>query len=575
MTSPHYHLVPKSLDANLAFRKEMLALGASSKNDAMALWQMCRDDILFYLNTFGWVYEPRPRSVGANLPFITYSYQDDAIIKLQANLGHDDVLVEKSRDMGASWICLAVIEHAWHFLDGLSFLLLSRIEDLVDKSEDPKALFWKLDHMHAMQPKWLLPAMHRQRMHLINYDLGCTIDGASTTGEAATGDRRTAIMLDEFSKVPDGHAMLSSTRDATDCRIFNSTPMGSADAFAEMRNTMLENAPQNVITLHWSAHPDKAKGIWTDESKTSRFKFRSPWYDEQCKRTPNPVEISRELDIEFAASDYQFFAGVFDKLAPKCTPPDYVGELVDTPEGPRFEVRAGGHLKVWGVIEDGRLPVRQYVIGGDIAMGTGASNTVLSMVDGETKKRVAEWVSKRHRPDQAADEAVRIAKWLATPASSAYMVWERQGPGQAFGNRVIELGHLNVFFHRNEKSLAKKPTDSPGWISTTDNKNALLSEYRRALHAGEYINPSAEAVEELKQFMCFASGEIAHVKSKNNFNPTGTGGNHGDFVIADALSWHAVKTYQKTEQKTEEIMPGSLAFRRIIRQKRTQTDIFW
>ncbi len=573
--APHIHLVPKDPIANARFRREMLAMGAGSKSDAMALWRMCQRDILFYLNTFGFLYEPR---ASAALPWITYPFQDYMILKMKSNVGKRDTLVKKSRDMGASWACLSVYEHEFHFEELRSFLLLSRIEELVDKTGNSKALFWKVDFLHQQQPKWLLPRMERQHMHLENLDLRSTIDGASTTGEAATGDRRTGIMLDEFAKcVQTGHAMLSSTRDATNSRIFNSTPGGVGDAFYEMCQTMTQHNPDDVITAHWSLHPEKSKGIWWDDGKKTHYKFRSPWYDNECKRTPNPVEISRELDIDFEGSDYQFFAGVFERLEKLCTPPDFIGDVHNTTDGPRFEVHAGGNLRLWGPVEDGRLKSdRPYVIGGDISMGTGASNSALSIVDGHTKKKVGEYTTKTMRPDQFADVAVRLAKWLRSPAGeAAFMIWERQGPGTAFGNRVLELGHNNVYFHRNEKTVTKKPTDSPGWVSTTDNKNALLSEYRRALHADEFFNPSAEAIAETRQFVCMATGEIIHVKSKNNFNPTAAGANHGDICISDALAWHAVRHYQKKTEENTEIPTGSLAHRRLIRLERRHSQDYW
>jgi len=44
--------------------------------------------------------------------------------------------------------------------------LVSRVEDLVDKTDDPKSLFWKIDFIHKHLPKWLMPDFERQKMHL-------------------------------------------------------------------------------------------------------------------------------------------------------------------------------------------------------------------------------------------------------------------------------------------------------------------------------------------------------------------------------------------------------------------------
>ena len=133
-------------------------------------------------------------------------------------------MIEKSRDMGASWMCLMAFEWVWHFHSISSFLLVSRKEDLVDKTNDPRSLMWKIDYMHKNQPRWLLPSIGRSNFHIINHDTGSTIDGESTTGDVARGDRRTAILLDEFASVDQGARVLAATGDATDCRVMNSTP---------------------------------------------------------------------------------------------------------------------------------------------------------------------------------------------------------------------------------------------------------------------------------------------------------------------------------------------------------------
>lgn len=146
MTSPFYHLVPKEYKANLEFRRRVVKLGCESRENARQLWIMCARDILFYINAFCFIFEPRD---ARTLPFITYDYQDDAILEIQACIGNYDLVIEKSRDMGASWCCITVLEHPWHFGDQQTFLMLSRKEQLVDdKKADPKSLFYKVDFLH-------------------------------------------------------------------------------------------------------------------------------------------------------------------------------------------------------------------------------------------------------------------------------------------------------------------------------------------------------------------------------------------------------------------------------------------
>ena len=78
-----------------------------------------------------------------------------------------------------------------------SFLLVSRVQDYVDKPGNPKALFWKIDFLLNNFPPWLKPrgyreANHRRLLHIENPENGSVIDGESTTGNVSRGDRRTA-----------------------------------------------------------------------------------------------------------------------------------------------------------------------------------------------------------------------------------------------------------------------------------------------------------------------------------------------------------------------------------------------
>ncbi|MCX5637099.1 MAG: hypothetical protein NTX52_05325, partial [Planctomycetota bacterium] len=256
--TPFYDLVPKDFFANLEFRREMIMLGASDPEAAEELWIMCSRDPLFYINTFVWTYDPRKNP--AALPFITYDYQDEALIEVFRAIGHYDLLTKKSRDMGASWIYIVAPEYLWHFRQLQSFLFVSRVQDLVDKTEDPDCLFWKLDFIHKNLPQFLLPSINRTKLHIYNIDNGSTIDGSSTTGDVARGGRRTAILLDEFASVEEGYAVLSATRDATRCRLFNSTPKGVGNAFYDMTQTDIK-----VLRFHWSQHPEKKPGLYTSK----------------------------------------------------------------------------------------------------------------------------------------------------------------------------------------------------------------------------------------------------------------------------------------------------------------------
>lgn len=316
-----YHRVPKNPGLNLAYRRKVIEDADGSPSVQAALRNACKADLLFWVNTFLWTYDPR-KSASPHLPFVTWPFQDRTLLTLQECRGNEDVLIEKSRDMGASWMCLVAFLHAWQFMEGQAFAIISRNQDLVDKPGDADCLYWKLDYLLKHQPRWLLPNFERLRLHLENVENGSTIDGFSTTGNVLRGGRRTAALVDEFAafEPADGYAALAATQHATRSRIFNSTPQGAAGAFYEMAQSGIRKE-----RLHWTLHPEKIAGLYYDD----RGKARSTWYDNECQRTPIPALIAQELDIDYAGSASMFFdALLIEKLiALDSRPPYHEGRL--------------------------------------------------------------------------------------------------------------------------------------------------------------------------------------------------------------------------------------------------------
>src|SRR5678815_5530700 len=148
--------VPDTLEDNVAFRYVLYELAARDSGLQRALCEMCQANILFWVNAFVWTYDPRREEKA--IPFITYDFQDEAILEIQAAIRDQEPLViPKSRDMGASWMVMLVFDHmATHERD-CQFFVLSRKGDLVDKKGDRNSLFWKIDFVHEMLPPWLRP----------------------------------------------------------------------------------------------------------------------------------------------------------------------------------------------------------------------------------------------------------------------------------------------------------------------------------------------------------------------------------------------------------------------------------
>ncbi len=606
LVSPHYDLVPKDFDANIKFRREILQMAGMDPAVAIQLKQMCAEDLLFYVNTFCWTYDPRSKV--PITPFITYeSFQDEAMLSIADCIAiGEDYAMPKSRDMGASWMGLTVYEWCWHFKDNLSFLLISRNEDYVDKKGNPKALFWKIDFLHQHQPRWLLPTgrhlgdkdPHRRLLHLGNADNGSVIDGESTTGDAGRGDRRTAMFIDEHAafELNDGFRILRATRDTTKCRGFNSTPQGANNGFYEV----VHNTAARQIRLHWSKHPGKGRGLYQFSKetglerfddfegmvdvyekgevgkKTVRFpeeypfkldgKLRSPWYDGECARCVSEMEIAQELDIDFLGSDYQFFDAEFiGKIREKyCRKPMLIGDLEYDPETctpKRFVENPKGNLLLWVQLDGEYRPAkdRRFVLGSDVSAGTGASNSVTSVADRDTGEKVAVWRDSNTVPKDFARVTMSLGKWF----NKGLLIWDATGPtGETFKKTVVKQGYGNIYYRRNEKKVTRQITEEPGVFLNGAARTVLFEDYRDALSNHKFINHSETGLQECLQFIRKPDGSIEHSAAANSQDPSGARTAHGDEVVADALACMGV-TEHETMQKKEspEVPVGSLAWR--------------
>lgn len=543
----------KDLAGNLRLRRRLLEACRGSERVRDAVFTMCSRDILFWVNLFCWTYDPRnlgnPGSVAhrrlpKTIPFVTFEYQDDALRLLQwCVMNGVDGLIEKSRDMGASWVFVMVFDWFFLFRRMSTFLMVSRKEDLVDKKEDPDSLFWKLDFLHESMPQWMVPEISRQKLHFRNNVLGGTIDGESTTGDVGRGGRRTAIALDEFAAVPDDESqgVINATNDATDCRIFNSTPKGVGNAYHQQ--TRRDDIVR--IRMHWSQHPHKRDGLYYCEKGKCPLhpeggQPHSKWYDRECRRRGwNSTAIAQELDIDYSRAGGTFFSGpLIEELVTATSRYRlFEGELeydaaLAAPQ--RFVPVAGGSLRMWVVPDvSGNVPQSEYAIGCDIAEGTGASFSCASVVSLRTGEKVAEYTNPLLKPYQFAALVVSLARrFVDERGVPAFLIWEANGPGREFGDHIVKrLGYTRVWHRpRMANSIRSK---FPGWQSTADEKIALFGAYRRSLAERLFVNRSAPALKETVKYVTNDNG-VPEYRGAMDMNRVGS--SHGDVVVADALA---------------------------------------
>lgn len=238
---------------------------------------------IFFIENFGWTASTRMHI--KNLPFILFDFQKDLVRKLIEHIdGGRDFFIEKSRDMGISWVVASYVSlWYWLFRDGSNGLLGSYRQNEVD-NKTIDSLFGKIDYAIFNLPEWILPTgfkmnKHRTQMRLINPANGNVLTGDTMNPQFARGSRKTFIMFDELAFWDYAKDGWESAGESTNCRIAMSTPNGW-DFYAMLRESGID-----IMTLHWRLHPLK------DDQ----------WYAYECRRKTEE-EVAQELDISYTKS---------------------------------------------------------------------------------------------------------------------------------------------------------------------------------------------------------------------------------------------------------------------------------
>jgi hypothetical protein len=591
MISPgrHHLEVSRDLHENCKQRLAILDLAEHNPKIQAELLRMCAEDILFFINLFVIQFNPNFIDGGSSMeegPFVAWKYQDSGIILILSWIeNRQDGVIEKSRELGASVMCLLICLWMFLFHRNKKFLVISRNADAVDKPDEPDSLFWKLDFVISNLPRWMTKGrVIRRKMGFKNPKLNSYITGQATTGKLGVGGRCTAMFLDEFSQIDEDREVFARTKHTTGCRIFNGTHVGTDTMFYELCDPA--SAVYSYIQrlqIHWTQHPDKVKGkyefvegrlkIWdTNYQYPENYQFvkdgrpsggfapgvRSPWYDRMCEGMLSSA-IAMDLDIDAHASTALFFDAVLvRRLMSEAKPALWTGLLeYDKDLGKPKSLVDGvdGKLALWiNPKLDGVAPFGTYTIAADVSFGTGKTPSCASIFDAKVGRKVGMYVDPWIEPGDFATLCVALS-WMFADESGqgALLGWDGHGPcGGQFKNRVVQLGYRIIHYRQMENLLTAKSSDEPGmFYGNAKPKASLLSEYQLALKKRLLVNPDYLSLEECLSFMHDGKGGAVHKKEKSQDDPAGAGENHADRAFADALNWKLARDFAEGGKRAQ------------------------
>lgn len=241
-----------------------------------------------FIIDWGTTYDPRnvDRGLPALIPFILFPRQEEfALWLIDRWKSREPGLADKSRDMGMSWLTVALACTVCLFNEGVAVGFGSRKEEYVDKIGDPKSLLYKARKFLSMLPVEFRDGWDAKRdsphMRIHFPSTGSIISGEAGDG-IGRGDRASFYIVDEAAFLPRPELVEASLSETTNCRIDISTPCGMSNPFARKRFS----GKINTFSLHWRDDPRK------DEE----------WYKKRCDYIDDPVIIAQELDLDYSAS---------------------------------------------------------------------------------------------------------------------------------------------------------------------------------------------------------------------------------------------------------------------------------
>lgn len=474
------------------------------------------------------------------------------------------------------------------------------------------------------------PQVDRKDMQLSLTGVGSVIRGETTNESFSAGRRSTAMFLDEFGRVEPrvAKAIKGSVMDVSGCIVYGSTHWyGDQHPFNQVlknssvkvvnllwydnpvKNYGLYKTPDyDVIEIvdreyYLRNYPEIFRGRteWTfklsDLEKdliargytgpSPRFiadkcetlppgcDLRSPWHDAEYERRSGDVRdiTSNIWGSPIGAQDSVFSSITLNRIESQTIcPPKNIGDIYfDRNDGKIENVKylPGGRqrLRWWGELDNGKPDrTHNYVVGCDIALGTGSSNSVAAVLDVHTNEVVGVWACPRTSVELFADTVMALSTWLG----DAYVVFENNGGhGVNFGRRLNRDGCRRMYTQRKEDAKLGTYQNKWGWSSNPTSKADLLSELGIALSEGlkteraytSCVVHDQDVLDELRGYVYYENGDLG--TSSEQDLTTGARQRHGDRVIAVGLCVLGSKyQHQRPKDHETKIKQNTFAWRK-------------
>ena len=246
-----------------------------------------RNNIAQFITDWGMTFDPRNAGLGlpASIPFILFERQVEWIEEfMDCWKNGRPFLTVKCREMGLSWLSIAVACSVCLFNEGIVVGFGSKKEEYVDKIGSPKSLFYKARMFLRYIPHEFRGGFIEKK-HAPHMRVNIPATGSYLSGECGDdigrGDRSSFYFVDESAHLQRPHLIEASLSQTTNCRVDISTICGTDNPFYKK----IEEGKIKCFRFGWRSDPRKNQA----------------WYDKQVFEL-DPVTVAQEIDMDPHAS---------------------------------------------------------------------------------------------------------------------------------------------------------------------------------------------------------------------------------------------------------------------------------
>ena len=293
-------------DYTAEFKRRVDALNKINADDKLrrAAYEYYRTRPAEFIADWCVTYDPRNGSNGIPkvMPFVPFQKQIELVEFLKFLVDNQvSGLIEKSRDMGATWIACAFAVWLWLYADGAAIGIGSRKENLVDRIGDPSSIFEKVRMIVDYLPGFFLPKGYARDKHATYMKMLNPETGASIIGEAGDnigrGGRTLLYIKDEAAWYERPELIEAALADNTNVQVDISSVNGTNNVFYRRRQSGKIWTPDceadkrrvHVFIMDWRDHPAKDQA----------------WYDARRAKAANEgllTKFAQEVDRDYASA---------------------------------------------------------------------------------------------------------------------------------------------------------------------------------------------------------------------------------------------------------------------------------